>query len=79
MTHAVATLLNARWIVPVEPEGLVLEHHALAMDGGRILAILPQAEAATRYTAAMPLDRDRHVLMPGLINAHTHALSLIHI
>ena len=73
MTHAVATLLNARWIVPVEPEGLVLEHHALAMDGGRILAILPQAEAATRYTAAMTLDLDRHVLMPGLINAHTHA------
>jgi len=48
MTQAIATLINARWIVPVEPEGQVLEHHALAIDGGRILAILPQAEAAAR-------------------------------
>jgi len=73
MTQAIATLINARWIVPVEPEGQVLEQHALAMDSGRILAILPQAEAVTRYTAAKTLDLDRHVLMPGLINAHTHA------
>ena len=73
MTQAIATLLNARWIIPVEPEGLVLEHHALAMDGGRILAMLPQAEAATRYQAETRLTLNRHVLMPGLINAHTHA------
>ena len=73
MTQAIATLINARWIVPVEPEGQVLEHHALAIDSGRILAILPQAEAAARYLADTCLTFDRHVLMPGLINAHTHA------
>ena len=73
MTQAIATLINARWIVPIEPEGQVLEQHALAIDHGRILAILPQAEAAALYTAGTTLDLDRHVLMPGLINAHTHA------
>lgn len=73
MLQAVATLLNARWIVPVEPEGQVLEHHALVIQDGRILALLPQAEAATRYTAETCLNLDQHVLMPGLINAHTHA------
>ena len=73
MPQAVATLLNARWIVPVEPEGQVLEHHALAIQDGRILDLLPQAEAATRYRAETCLNLDRHVLMPGLINAHTHA------
>ncbi len=71
--QAISTLINARWIVPVEPEGLILEYHALAIDGGRILAILPQAEAATRYQAETCLMLDRQVLMPGLINAHTHA------
>ncbi len=71
--QAISTLINARWIVPVEPEGLILEYHALAIDGGRILAILPQAEAATCYQAETCLMLDRQVLMPGLINAHTHA------
>ena len=73
MPQPVATLLNARWIVPVEPEGRVLEQHALAIQDGRIVALLPQAEAAVRYTAEIGLNLDRHVLMPGLINAHTHA------
>lgn len=73
MTQAIATLLHARWIVPVQPDGCVLEHHALAIQDGRILAILPQAEAATRYRADTTLHLDQHVLIPGLINAHTHA------
>ncbi|MFO1420583.1 MAG: TRZ/ATZ family hydrolase [Candidatus Competibacteraceae bacterium] len=73
MTQTIATLLQARWIVPVEPEGRVLEHHAIAIQDGRILAILPQDEAATRYNAETDLRFDRHVLIPGLINAHTHA------
>ena len=73
MPQVVTTLLDARWIVPVEPAGQVLEYHSLAIHGGRILAILPQAEAATRYTAENHLCFDQHVLMPGLINAHTHA------
>ena len=73
MSQPIAALLNARWIVPVEPEGQVLEHHALAMEAGRILAILPQAEAAVRYDPQTCLNLDRHALLPGLINAHTHA------
>ncbi|MBL8250629.1 MAG: TRZ/ATZ family hydrolase, partial [Candidatus Competibacter sp.] len=66
------TLLHPRWIVPVEPEHQVLEQHALAIQNGRILAILPREEAAARYRPKLALDLDRHVLLPGLINAHTH-------
>jgi len=73
MLQTVTTLLDARWIVPVEPEGQVLEHHTLVLQEGRILALLPQADAATRYTTENHLRFDQHVLMPGLINAHTHA------
>ena len=39
----VDTLLHAHWIIPVEPEGVVYEHHSLAIAAGRIAAILPQA------------------------------------
>ncbi len=73
MPQPITTLLNARWIVPVEPEGLVLEHHALAILDGRILSILPRNQAAACFSAEFTLNLDRHVLLPGLINAHTHA------
>lgn len=72
-TETVDTLIEARWIVPVEPHGVVLEHHALAVDGGRIVALLPQAEAHTRFCAQKTVRLPRHVLIPGLVNLHTHA------
>ncbi len=41
----VDTLVSARWVVPVEPDGRVLEDHSVAIRGGRIVAVLPTAEA----------------------------------
>ncbi|MGE0383853.1 MAG: TRZ/ATZ family hydrolase [Gammaproteobacteria bacterium] len=67
------TLVNARWIIPVEPHGAVLHRHALAMDAGRIVALLPQDEARRRFRARESADLDEHALVPGLVNAHTHA------
>lgn len=71
--QAVDTLLKARWIVPVEPDGVVLEDHALAITAGRIQALAPAGEAASRYQAAQTVELASHALLPGLINAHTHA------
>src|SRR5579871_1722501 len=71
--QAVDALIHARWIVPVEPLGRVLENHALAMHHGRIVALLPSHEARTRYSAAETVELPQHVLIPGLVNAHTHA------
>lgn len=67
------TLIRARWVIPVEPEGVVLEDHALAIDAGRIVAILPADEALSRYQAVRLETLPHHALIPGLINAHTHA------
>ena len=66
-------LLHPRWIVPVDPPGQVLERHVVAVRDGRIEALLPMAEAAPRFGSYPVLDLPDHVLIPGLVNAHTHA------
>jgi len=66
-------LINARWVVPVEPAGVVLERHAVVVQAGRIEAVLPAAEAAERYADSARVDLPGHALIPGLVNAHTHA------
>ena len=52
--------------------GRVLEHHTLVVRDGRILDLLPTAEAS-RYAATVAVQRPRHLLMPGMINAATYA------
>jgi 5-methylthioadenosine/S-adenosylhomocysteine deaminase len=66
-------LIHARWVVPVEPAAVVHENHSLAISGGRIAGLLPRQEAERRYRAAETVELPGHVLLPGLVNAHTHA------
>ena len=70
---AIDLLIEARWMIPVEPANVTLEDHALAIDKGRIVAILPQTEARTRYAPRTSKKLPHHILIPGLVNAHTHA------
>jgi len=65
-------VVHARWIVPIEPAGVLVDH-ALVVDGGRIVAIVDAASADRDYRARSRLERPAHVVMPGLVNAHTHA------
>lgn len=67
------TLIFARWCVPVEPAGTVLQEHAVAITDGRIVALIPAAQARETYQPSLSLERPEHVLIPGLVNAHTHA------
>ncbi len=65
-------LIEAGWVVPVVPHGVVLEGHAVTVSGGRILAVLPTAEARARFAAKETVSRPDAALIPGLVNAHTH-------
>ena len=66
-------LIHARWVLPVEPEGAVLENHSVAVRDGRIEALLPRAQASSRFSGYESFELGEHVLIPGLVNAHTHA------
>ena len=64
--------IDAGWIVPIEPAG-ALRDHALIIAAGRIAAIMPFDDADRAFDARERLVLRDHVLMPGLVNAHTHA------
>ena len=66
-------MIEARWIIPVVPQEVVLEHMAVLVRDGRIVAILPIAEARQQYQASKTTVLNDHALIPGLINSHTHA------
>ena len=67
------TLIAPRWCVPVEPAGTVLEGCAVVVSDDRIVDILPLADARSAYQPSVVVERPDHVLIPGLVNAHTHA------
>ncbi|WP_291994818.1 TRZ/ATZ family hydrolase [Candidatus Accumulibacter sp. ACC003] len=71
--QVVDLIIEARWVVPVDPAGVVLDNYAVVVDHGRIVALLPQSEAAGRFSARSRKNLDQHVLIPGLVNLHTHA------
>src|SRR5450631_538345 len=65
--------IEARWIVPMTVPGRILNNHTLVVRDGRILDLLPSAAAAERYAATVLERRPEHLLMPGMVNAATHA------
>ena len=71
--ESVDQIIHARWVLPIIPRDTVLEHHAVAIRDGRILALVPSAEAAARFAPSQEFSLPEHLLMPGLVNAHGHA------
>jgi 5-methylthioadenosine/S-adenosylhomocysteine deaminase len=66
-------LINARWVLPIRPAETILEHHSVAINQGKIIAIKPTSEATAHFNADSTIDLGQQLLMPGLINAHGHS------
>lgn len=74
-------LLLPQWVVPVESAGTddpaprcgALADHAVVVQGGQILDVLPADAALARYDAAQTVSLPSHALIPGLVNLHGHA------
>ena len=66
-------IVNGDYVVTMDQEMTVIERGAIAVDDGVILAAGP-AEAINReFTARQVLDGKNRVVMPGLVNGHSHA------
>lgn len=66
-------LIHAQWVLPVDAGDRQLREHAVAVRDGRIQAVLPSLAARQVIEAGRVLELPGHLLIPGLVNAHTHA------
>ncbi len=66
-------LIEPEWLIPIEPAGVTLTKHAVAVRGDRIVAVLPTTEARQRFAPARVQTLPGQVLLPGFVNLHTHA------
>jgi 5-methylthioadenosine/S-adenosylhomocysteine deaminase len=72
-------LARGRYVVadPDElPGGGVFEHGAVVIDGDRVVAVGRYDELRERHPEARELGSERHVILPGLVNAHQHGQGL---
>ena len=77
MTLSVDLRIDARWTLPIVPAGVLFDH-ALLIANERVVALVPAADADRDYRAEHRVALSTHVLMPGLVNAHTHgAMTLL--
>lgn len=66
-------LIEARWVIPVEPDNTTLEHHSVAIRDSKIVEVLPTSDARARFSAREHVQLPDHILIPGLVNLHCHA------
>ncbi|HEY2964466.1 MAG TPA: amidohydrolase family protein [Pyrinomonadaceae bacterium] len=64
------TIYSARWVLPVS--SAPIEHGAVAVDGPLIVGVGNAAEIASKFPEARIESFGESVVLPGLINAHTH-------
>ena len=70
---AVALIINNAIVITVDGNRRILNPGAVAINGANIVAVDTPAAIAARYKAAQTIDATGKVVMPGLINTHTHA------
>ena len=71
MTHVDLLVLNGT-LVTMDKDHRVIDDAGVAVTGGRIVAVGTSQEIARSYSAAQKVDAGGKIIIPGLINGHTH-------
>jgi 5-methylthioadenosine/S-adenosylhomocysteine deaminase len=68
-------ILKPKWLLTVNPDFELLSDYAVVIKGDRIDGLLPveDLQEQDEYRNVENIELNDHVLMPGLVNSHTHA------
>jgi 5-methylthioadenosine/S-adenosylhomocysteine deaminase len=71
--RAVSLVVTGGTVVTMDAARRVIPRGAVAIEGARIVAVGPAAEVGAAYRGRVVLDASGQVVLPGLVNTHTHA------
>jgi 5-methylthioadenosine/S-adenosylhomocysteine deaminase len=71
--RTVDLVVDGAQVLTMDSAGTLIEDGAVAVDKGRIVALGPRAEIHAAWRGKQSLAGADRVVMPGLINGHTHA------
>ena len=60
-------------VLTIDPRDTVIADGAVAIRGGTIVAVGPRKKIERRYHARRTIEAGGGLVLPGLVNAHTHA------
>jgi len=66
-------LIEGGTVLPLDDADRIIRSGSVAIRGDRIVALGPRADIGSQYRGRRVIDAAGHVVMPGLVNAHTHA------
>ena len=71
-------LIEARYVIPVRPRGRIIRDGAVVVEDDRIVFVGKRDEARAKYSGfEHVIKADRHVVIPGIVNAHCHLFQSI--
>jgi 5-methylthioadenosine/S-adenosylhomocysteine deaminase len=74
---AVDMIVEGRYVVTMDADNSVIEHGAVAVKDGAIVAVGTAEDIRAGYQADRTVAGERRVLMPGLVNGHTHTAMVL--
>src|SRR5688572_22633035 len=72
-SRTISLVITNGLVVTMNPGREIVENGAVAIDGTDIVAVGPVADVAARFRARDTLDARGQIVLPGLVNTHTHA------
>ena len=71
--RGISLIVTNAIVVTMNPDGAVIQQGAVAVDGADIVAVGPAMDVTTRFRAKETIDAAGQIVLPGLVNTHTHA------
>jgi 5-methylthioadenosine/S-adenosylhomocysteine deaminase len=69
----VSIIISTSWIFTSDPENQLLSDYSVVIENDKIIDLVPQSKVFDEYEADNTYQLTDHILIPGLINTHTHA------